>query len=68
MINQHLMIDGSPVPMNATVKIDHFVQVFTVEVRSMTPVTPTDLMNLVNTKYEAMEVNKPKSTAYYKEL
>ena len=58
--------DGSDVPKEQTITVDHFQQVFTVVIRSMSRVHPDTLKDLIQRKYEVLEVDVNKEIGIIK--
>lgn len=50
-------------PINETVIVDHFTQRFTVVIRSLSPVGEDTLKNLIQQKYEVVEIEKQDTIA-----
>ena len=69
MITNNYNLDGSPLdPKDGahTVQADHCVQVFLVQVRTMRPLTPSELSDHVQTKFEVMHLAVTQRDTYYR--
>ena len=53
-------MNGSPVPENARIQIDHYRQTFTLTIESLDKVSSDTLKNLVQKAFKVSEINKTK--------
>lgn len=57
-MSQTIRPDGTPVPHGHCVEVDHTLTTFTVVVRSMNKVGPQTIKDLIQKKFEVVEVKQ----------
>lgn len=55
---ESIRVDGTPVPRNYCVQVDHTLTTFVVVVRSMNKVGPDTIKDLIEKKFEVVEVKQ----------
>lgn len=71
MIQNNYNLDGGVLDTTdgQTVQLDHCVQVFTVRVRTMRPLSPNEMMAHVQTKFEVVgDLTCDRRDSYYRKL
>lgn len=69
MIQNNYNLDGSPLdPKDGahTVQFDHCVRTFTVQVRTMRPLSSSELRDHIQTKFEVVSLGAVQSDHYYR--
>ena len=56
-------LTGKPIDDGQTVVVDHYTQRFTVVIRSMSPIGEDTLKNIIQQKYEVVEIKQQDANA-----
>ncbi len=64
MAHENRSVDGSPVPTGVCVTLDHSTQTFTVQIRALRFVSPETIKDLIQKKFEVIDVKETDSVSF----